>query len=80
MSKKELAHERIVINEKPRRWIFFVHGFLGKGQNWRTFAHRLVSINPDWGAVLVDLRLHGKSQDFSEPHSLTEAALDVLSL
>lgn len=75
-----LAHERIVAQEKPEQWMFFIHGFLGKGQNWRSFAQKFVSKKPKWGAVLVDLRLHGNSTNFKEPHTLKEAALDVLSL
>lgn len=75
-----LAHERIRGQEIPNRWIFFVHGFLGKGQNWRSFARRLVDRKPDLGAILVDLRLHGDSKEILGPHSLKKAAQDLIAL
>ncbi|KAG2492687.1 hypothetical protein HYH03_009101 [Edaphochlamys debaryana] len=61
----------------PERTIFILHGLLGCGRNWRTWARRLVeaaaAAHPDaggkgslgsggpWRAVLVDLRCHGGS-------------------
>lgn len=75
-----LAYECIKGELEPRQWIFLLHGFLGKGQNWRSFARRLVALKPHWGAVLVDLRLHGKSIDFAPPHTLAQAAEDVIAL
>jgi pimeloyl-ACP methyl ester carboxylesterase len=64
----------------PTRWMFFLHGIFGSGANWRSFARRFVSARPDWGAVLVDLRMHGTSQDFSPPHTLASAAADLRAL
>lgn len=76
-----LSYERIThSNSNPAHWIFFIHGFLGSGSNWRTFARRLVDRKPDFGAVLLDLRMHGNSQDLSPPHSITTAALDLVKL
>src|SRR5690606_29513594 len=37
----------------------------------------LVAARPDWGARLVDLRLHGDSRGFAPPHTLESAARDV---
>jgi pimeloyl-ACP methyl ester carboxylesterase len=74
-----LSYERIFC-AKPRHWIFFLHGFLGSGSNWRTFARRLVEKRPDFGAVLIDLRMHGKSQDCAPPYTLAAAALDLVKL
>lgn len=77
---KLLSHERILGNEPPDRWIFFIHGFLGKGQNWRSFARRLVDQKPRLGACLVDLRLHGESKPMPAPHSIEAAANDIVEL
>jgi pimeloyl-ACP methyl ester carboxylesterase len=75
-----LAHERITSGGTPERWMFFVHGFLGKGQNWRSFARRLVERKPAIGAVLVDMRLHGNSRGMKGPHTLAAAANDIILL
>jgi esterase len=65
----------------PTRWMLFLHGILGSGANWRTFAKQIVAAKPEWGAVLVDLRLHGESQrEFPPPHTLASAAGDVQEL
>lgn len=67
--------------ESPPRLMLFLHGILGSGPNWRTFAKQLVTAQPDWGAVLVDLRLHGDSQEgFAPPHTIAAAAGDVQEL
>ena len=65
----------------PTRWMLFLHGILGSGANWRTFAKQIVAAKPEWGAALVDLRLHGESQQgFGPPHTLAAAARDVEEL
>src|SRR5688572_18839444 len=64
----------------PQRWLFFLHGILGSGTNWRSFAQRLVDQHPIWGAVLVDLRMHGASQGAPPPHSIEAAAEDLTHL
>jgi pimeloyl-ACP methyl ester carboxylesterase len=64
----------------PERWITFLHGILGSGSNWRTFARQLVQARPAWGALLVDLRLHGDSKGFAPPHTLEAAARDVVEV
>lgn len=66
---------------KAEKWMLFLHGILGSGANWRTFARTLVKERPDWGAVLVDLRLHGDSTSgFAPPHTVANAAADVHEL
>jgi len=77
-----LAHALVTApSATPTRWILFLHGILGSGPNWRTFAKQVVAARPDWGAVLVDLRLHGESQTgFAPPHTLEAAARDVAEL
>jgi pimeloyl-ACP methyl ester carboxylesterase len=60
------------------RWFVFLHGILGSGANWRSFARQIVNARPEWGALLVDLRLHGDSQGFAPPHTVDAAAIDVV--
>lgn len=61
--------------------MLFLHGILGSGANWRSFARALVKERPEWGAVLVDLRLHGDSTTgFAPPHTVKAAAADVNEL
>ncbi len=81
-----LAHSLVTAptgapERSPTRWMLFLHGILGSGANWRTFAKSVIAARPDWGAVLVDLRLHGESQQgFAPPHTLASAAGDVQEL
>lgn len=64
----------------PNRWMMFLHGLLGSGANWRGIATRFVAARSGWGAVLVDLRMHGDSQALPPPHTLQTAAEDLLAL
>jgi pimeloyl-ACP methyl ester carboxylesterase len=64
----------------PERWIVFLHGILGRGNNWRGIARQLVKDDPHWGAVLVDLRAHGDSRELAPPDTLDAAADDVVRL
>jgi len=76
-----LAHRRIhAPGFLPDRWVMFLHGFLGAGRNWASIGRGLVSARPDWGVVLVDLRLHGDSQGMAPPHTVGTSAADVNSL
>ena len=76
-----VAAPTVTAEHPPTRWLLFLHGILGSGPNWRTFAKQIVAARPEWGAVLVDLRLHGESQQgFSPPHTLAAAAADVQEL
>lgn len=82
-----LGHELIQGSHPPDRWMFFLHGILGRRQNWRSFARRWLRARDAsggdlrWGAVLVDLRLHGESSSFgSPPHQLSDLAGDVVQL
>lgn len=79
----DLPHHSIVKaspDAQPERYIAFLHGILGQGNNWRGIARQLVKARPDWGAVLVDLRAHGDSRHLSPPDSLAAAADDVARL
>src|SRR5262245_3630298 len=62
----------------PARFLLFLHGILGSGANWRTFARQVVAARPEWGALLVDLRLHGESVGFPPPHTVEAAAHDIV--
>ena len=66
--------------QSPDRSMLFLHGILGSGANWRSFAKQFVAVRPQWRAVLVDLRKHGGSQDFAPPHTLRACAEDLLAL
>jgi pimeloyl-ACP methyl ester carboxylesterase len=67
-----------VHDANPQKWIVFLHGILGSGANWRTFARQIALARPEWGALLVDLRLHGESLDFAPPHTVAAAARDIV--
>jgi len=76
-----LAHRRLHSpGTSPARWVLFLHGFLGAGRNWASIGRGLVQARPDWGVVLVDLRLHGDSQGFAPPHTVATSSADVNSL
>lgn len=77
-----LLHSSPIVdgNASPQRWMVILHGIYGQGSNWRTFARALAKERPDWGLLLVDLRMHGQSQGAPPPHTLAAAAEDVLRL
>lgn len=64
----------------PKRWLFVLHGIFGAGRNWRSVGRRIVDSRPDWGCLLVDLRLHGQSLDVAPPHTLESCAGDLQPL
>lgn len=76
-----LAHETVGAEGAPGGpALYILHGFLGSGRNWASFARRLVDLRSDWRAVLVDLRMHGESQSFDGPHSVGSASGDLVDL
>jgi pimeloyl-ACP methyl ester carboxylesterase len=77
-----VAHETYAApGASPSKWLLFLHGILGMRTNWRSFSRRLAAERPSWGAVLVDLRLHGGSRrGFEPPHTVARAALDLGAL
>lgn len=60
--------------------VWFVHGILGQGRNWRSFARRLVAERPEVHAVLPDLRGHGGSLGAPGPHTLDACVSDLEAL
>lgn len=79
MARPTLHHHEIAHGD-PSRWMYVLHGIYGAGRNWATLARSLVDARPDWGVILVDLRLHGHSLDFEPPHTLAACAHDLVAL
>jgi len=52
----------------------FVAGILGQGNNFKALAKRFVKTNPDWRALLVDLRAHGANAHFTHGEDTIEGA------
>lgn len=78
LTEKLLHHARLSANgASPKRWLFVLHGVYGAGRNWASVARRAVQAKPEWGALLIDLRQHGASQDFPPPHTVAAAAADL---
>lgn len=74
-----LFHEVLGEPAAPRS-VWFLHGILGQGRNWRSFARRLLDGAPGWRAVLPDLRCHGRSPALPPPHDLGACAADLSEL
>ncbi|KAE9459012.1 hypothetical protein C3L33_09077, partial [Rhododendron williamsianum] len=91
-SLQTLAFEEVrssSTDRPPDFTAFVLHGLLGSGRNWRSFARTLApslsnsSPSSDWRMVLVDMRNHGRSADIeglSPPHDMANAAKDVADL
>lgn len=75
-----LATTQIRGDAAPSARVWFLHGFLGRGQNWQGFARRLVQRRPELSCRLVDLRKHGDSQDVAGPHSIAACVEDLREL
>lgn len=81
-----IAHSRIPESDHDvAQWALFLHGILGRGGNWQSFARRLLELcaqagTGDLGALLADVRMHGESQTLAGPHTLAAALADVREL
>ena len=81
IASRVLAHTLLANpGRTPQQWLLVLHGLFGAGRNWRTVASQLVQVRPDWGVILVDLRMHGDSQGFPPPYTLRTAAADLAAL
>ncbi len=82
LSAPILHHDRVTASPgaEPGRWLYVLHGIYGAGRNWASIARRVVRRRPEWGALLVDLREHGRSGAFPPPHTIAAAAQDVDTL
>ncbi len=75
------AFSRVVVGSvPPLRWGVFLHGILGSGGNWRSFARDLAARCPGWGFLLVDQRAHGQSATPPGPHTVRACADDLSRL
>jgi esterase len=73
-----LNHTRVTApGAEPERWLLVLHGIFGKGRNWGSVIRRVVEARPEWGALLIDLRMHGDSRHFRPPHTVEASAEDV---
>lgn len=75
-----MVHSQVVAGSAPERSMLFLHGILGRGQNWRSIAQRFVEKRQDYAAVLVDLRAHGESPADSLPDTLAQCSADLEAL
>lgn len=76
-----LHHELVApAGSTPHAWILMTHGIYGSGGNWRSIARKLCDRVPGWGAVLVDLRGHGRSDNGEPPHTIEACASDLHAL
>lgn len=75
-----LHYERLSADERTSSWLYVAHGIYGAGRNWGTVARRLIRARPDWGVLLIDLRLHGASRGFDPPHTIAACADDIVRL
>jgi pimeloyl-ACP methyl ester carboxylesterase len=60
--------------------MILTHGMYGTGSNWRGIARKVNARRPAWGIVLVDLRLHGRSEAGEPPHTVAACAEDLAAL
>lgn len=80
-----LAHALIAPEgPAPQQWMLFLHGIMGQGTNFRGLAKRWIAAREAkgarWGAILIDLREHGRSLGFPAPHTVAACAEDVFAL
>jgi esterase len=62
------------------RAVAFLPGILGRGVNLRTIAKRFLEARPNFSALLVDLRGHGRSPKGTASPSIEAAARDIVDL
>jgi esterase len=77
-----LFSSRVTTAVPPQRYALFLHGILGTGSNLRALAKGFVDARAAeaWGALLVDLRCHGRSQGLPAPHTLGACVADLAEL
>jgi pimeloyl-ACP methyl ester carboxylesterase len=76
-----LHHELVApAGATPHAWILMTHGIYGSGGNWRSIARKLCDRVSGWGAILVDLRGHGRSEAGQPPYTIDACAKDLHAL
>ncbi|MGQ0814488.1 MAG: alpha/beta fold hydrolase [Gemmatimonadota bacterium] len=70
----------LVSEGTSNKMLYVLHGIFGSGRNWSSVIRRLVRSRPAWAARLIDLRQHGSSKGFTQPHTLSAAARDIMYL
>jgi esterase len=77
-----LFTSRVTTEHAPKRYALFLHGILGTGSNLRALAKGFIEARSaeGWGALLVDLRCHGRSQTFAGPHTLGACVADLIDV
>lgn len=75
-----LSYTRLQGTDAPARWMLVLHGILGSKSNWRAIVRQTLLERPRWGAILVDLRMHGASMGFAPPHTLAAVSNDLVAL
>jgi esterase len=51
--------DSVVEGARPERTVYVLHGILGSGRNWRSFARRWADLDASLRLVLIDHRYHG---------------------
>jgi pimeloyl-ACP methyl ester carboxylesterase len=69
-----------VVGDQAERTVYLLHGILGSGRNWRSFARRWVQRRPELRVLLVDQRHHGDAPPSHGPDTLEACAADVEAL
>lgn len=77
---KFVPHHEVLGSDAAEKTAIVLHGALGSGQNFRSFAKKLMAARPDYSFVLADLRAHGRSHAAPPPHTLEHAARDLTQL
>lgn len=75
-----IPHHTFVGRPDAQVLCFVLHGVLGAGHNFRSFAKRLGEARPDMAFALMDLRYHGRSLGAGPPHTLAACAGDMVEL
>ncbi len=68
---------RIAEGADPEEWILLLHGILGSGGNWASFARDLTRMRPEYGVLVPDHRLHGRSNDGNPPDDIESCVNDL---
>lgn len=75
-----LHNERLEGATPGTATVLMTHGIFGAGGNWRSIARAVLGRCPGWSALLVDLRLHGRSEAGTPPHTIAACADDLAAL